>query len=50
MQNLDTIIFDFAGTLVKMRPAILLVDSKLLKRLASNYKLGILTGGKSLKF
>lgn len=40
------IIFDFAGTLVRMRPATLLIPKSLLRRIAQKYKLGIITGGK----
>lgn len=39
------IVFDFAGTLVCMRPPKLLVNRSLLKRLSQVYLLGILTGG-----
>lgn len=45
MENTDTVIFDFAGTLVKMRPATLLVKKSFLEYLATKYKLGIVTGG-----
>jgi phosphoglycolate phosphatase-like HAD superfamily hydrolase len=40
------IFFDFAGTLVKMRPVTLLVERKLLKILATKYCLGIITGAR----
>lgn len=39
------IIFDFAGTLVEMRPPQLLVRRGLLRRLSRRYQLAILTGG-----
>ncbi|MDP3994674.1 MAG: HAD family hydrolase [bacterium] len=38
------ILFDFAGTLATMRPATLLVNKSLLKRLYKTYLLGIITG------
>jgi len=40
------IFFDFAGTLVKMRPATLLAKRFLLEKLSKRFKLGIITGGK----
>lgn len=40
----DAIFFDFSGTLVKMRPATLLVARNKLRRLAKKYKLFIITG------
>ncbi|HVZ11726.1 MAG TPA: HAD family hydrolase [Patescibacteria group bacterium] len=40
-----TILFDFAGTLVEMRPAKLSMKRSLLKRLSKKYNLGIITGG-----
>lgn len=40
------IFFDFTGTLVKMRPAKLLADKLLLKKLTGKYRLGIITGAK----
>lgn len=43
--KIDTIIFDFAGTLVKMRPATLLIDRVYLNNLSKKYKLAIITGG-----
>ena len=39
------IIFDFAGTLVKMRPATLLIPLDMLQQLSRKYQLGIITGG-----
>jgi phosphoglycolate phosphatase-like HAD superfamily hydrolase len=42
----DYIFFDFAGTLVKMRPATLLAKRFLLEKLSKRFKLGIITGGK----
>lgn len=42
----DIIIFDFSGTLVKMRPAKLLLQRKLLLKLNNKYKLAIVTGAK----
>ncbi len=42
----DLIIFDLAGTLVKMRPATLLLNITLLKKYAKKYKLAIVTSGK----
>ncbi len=38
------IIFDFAGTLVLMRPPKLLADKTTLYKLSSQYQLGIITG------
>lgn len=46
MKNIDTIVFDFAGTLVKMRPATLLVKKSFLEQLSKKYRFGIVTGGK----
>lgn len=40
------VIFDFAGTLVKMRPPSLLLEKGLIVKLSQSYFLGILTGGK----
>lgn len=40
------IIFDFSNTLVKMRPATLLLPSRTLKRLSFSYNLAIITGAK----
>lgn len=40
------VFFDFAGTLVKMRPATLLARKGLLKNLANIYRLGIITGAR----
>ncbi|MBL7036312.1 HAD family hydrolase [Candidatus Microgenomates bacterium] len=40
------IIFDFAGTIVKMRPAKLLVKKELLLKISTKYNLGIITGAK----
>lgn len=40
------IIFDFSGTLVKMRPASLLIRKQFLKNASKKYKLGIITGAK----
>ena len=40
------IVFDFSDTLVRMRPAKLLVKNKLLFRLAGKNKLGIITGAR----
>lgn len=45
MKN-DLIIFDFAGTLVRMRPPVLLIDRSLLFQYFKKYKLAIVTGGK----
>ncbi len=41
-----TIIFDFAGTLVKMRPSKLLIAKDLLSQLSQNLDLGLITGAK----
>ena len=46
MKNQTYIFFDFAGTLVKMRPATLLVDKKQLDRLSKYFLLGIITGAR----
>lgn len=46
MRRVDSIIFDFAGTLVQMRPAKLLFDKNVLKKLSKSYTLSIVTGGK----
>lgn len=40
------VLFDLAGTLVKMRPPISLVKINLLKRLSSKFVLGIITGAR----
>ncbi len=40
------IVFDFSDTLVKMRPAKLLVKKRLLSKLAEESRLGIITGAK----
>lgn len=42
----DLIIFDFAGTLVKMRPPRLLVNKNKLFALCDKYALGIITGAR----
>ena len=44
MKNL--LIFDLSGTLVKMRPASLLVERQLLTTLKGKFKLAIVTGAK----
>lgn len=44
--KIDLIIFDFAGTLVKMRPPTLLINRSLLKQYSKKYQLAIVTGGK----
>lgn len=41
-----SIIFDLSGTLVKMRPPRLLIDSPFLKKIAKMSRLGIITGAK----
>lgn len=46
MKNQTYIFFDFAGTLVKMRPATLLVEKKQLDRLSKYFLLGIITGAR----
>jgi phosphoglycolate phosphatase-like HAD superfamily hydrolase len=40
------VIFDFSGTLVRMRPATLLTDKNLICQLSRKYPLGIITGAK----
>lgn len=45
----DSIIFDFSDTLVKMRPARLLICRSLLVKLGIWYKLGIITGGRKVE-
>lgn len=46
MRKVALIIFDFAGTLVKMRPAKLLLPKSMLNNIARSFTLGILTGAK----
>ena len=46
MLKKNYIFFDFSGTLVKMRPATLLVKRKLLVQLNKKLSLGIITGAR----
>jgi phosphoglycolate phosphatase-like HAD superfamily hydrolase len=46
MRKKITILFDLSGTLVKMRPAKLLINRNLLKSLFLKASLGIITGAK----
>ena len=46
MLKIKFIFFDLSGTLVKMRPATLLVNLSLLKDLTKKYSLGIITGAR----
>lgn len=46
MTQRNTIVFDFSGTLVKMRPPVLLVKKGVLENLAKRYQLGIVTGAR----
>jgi len=41
--------FDFAGTLVKMRPATLLANKRLLNLLSKKFNLSIFTGAKKVE-
>ena len=43
------ILFDYAGTLVRMRPASLLVNKSILINLSMNYRFGIITGAKKVE-